>query len=294
MIDIPFRRDFVVEYGRADRLSPLIRRVTARNPSAFTFLGTGTYIVGQGEVLVIDPGPDLAEHRSALLSCLEGERVSHILITHTHEDHCAGARAFQACVDAPTYGFGPHPSDESQPVEAGADMAFAPDHRLAEGDSVTGPGWRIEVLHTPGHLSNHLCFALAEERVLFTGDHVMGWSTSVIAPPNGHMGAYLHNLRRLMERSDRRYYPTHGAPIDQPQAYVAALLEHRLQREAAILACLRAGQARIADIVEALYRDVPRHLHPAAAQSVAAHLIHLAEEGVIDPALIDGVLAAKQ
>jgi glyoxylase-like metal-dependent hydrolase (beta-lactamase superfamily II) len=281
MADIPFRFDLDFVYGRADQLSPLIRRVIARNPSPFTFHGTGTYVVGRGTVAVIDPGPDLPEHRRALLDCLAGDDVSHILITHTHDDHCGGAEAFQQAVGAPTYAFGPHPGHESEPAEAGADEAFMPDHVLAESDVLAGPGWRLETLHTPGHLSNHLCFALAEEAALFTGDHVMGWSTSVVVPPHGHMGDYIRNLERLLDRDDRVYYPTHGAPIDQPQAFVRALIGHRRQREADIRACLTAGIDGIPTIVAHLYRDVPLKLHPAAAQSVRAHLIDLEERGLI-------------
>lgn len=281
MSDIPFRRELAFEYGRVDNLSPLIRRVIARNPSPFTFHGTGTYIIGHGAVAVIDPGPDLPEHRQALLDCLAGERVTHILITHTHDDHSGGADAFQAAVGAPTYAFASHPAHEQDQVEAGADELFVPDHRLAEGDALAGPGWRLEALHTPGHLSNHLCFALAEEAALFTGDHVMGWSTSVIVPPNGHMGDYIRSLERLLTRGERIYYPTHGAPIEDPKPFVRALIGHRRMREANVLACLRDNVVTIEAIVERLYHNVPRHLHPAAAQSVRAHLIHLQEQGRI-------------
>jgi len=281
MVDIPFRRDLDFTYGRADRLSPQIRRVIACNPSPFTFHGTGTYIIGRVKVAVIDPGPDLAEHRQALTACLAGEQVTHILITHTHEDHCGGARAFQQAVGAPTYGFGPHPGHEREPAEAGADETFTPDHRLVDGDILAGPGWQLQALHTPGHLSNHLCFSLTEEAALFTGDHVMGWSTSVVVPPHGHMGDYIRNLERLLARDDGIYYPTHGAPIEHPQAFVRALIHHRRKREADILACLHAGLDAIPAIVDRLYQDVPAKLHAAAAQSVHAHLIDLQERGLV-------------
>lgn len=281
MVDIPFNRDLDFVYGRVDQLSPLIRRVIARNPSPFTFHGTGTYIVGQGDVAVIDPGPDLPEHRQALLDCLAKERVTHILITHSHDDHCGGAAAFQEVVSAPTYGFGPHPGHENEPAEAGADEAFTPDHHLAEGDILAGPGWRLQALHTPGHLSNHLCFALEEESALFTGDHVMAWSTSVVVPPHGHMGVYIRNLERLLDRADRIYYPTHGAPIERPRGFVRGLIHHRRRREADILACLAADTDTIPAIVARLYRDVPPKLHAAAAQSIHAHLIDLQERGLI-------------
>jgi len=281
MPDISFNRALIFDYGQADQLSPLVRRVIARNPSPFTFHGTGTYIIGQGDVAVIDPGPDLPEHLDALAAALAGERVSHILITHSHSDHCGGARAFQARVNAPIHGFDDEPVQEPAQVEAGTEEAFAPDHHLTEGDVIAGPNWQLDVLYTPGHLANHLCFALQSEAALFTGDHVMGWSTSVIVPPNGHMGDYLTNLTRLLARDDRIYYPTHGAPIENPQSYVLALINHRRQREANILDCLHNGTTRIEDIVEELYQSVPRHLHPAAAQSVRAHIIHLEEQGLI-------------
>ncbi|HWT96781.1 MAG TPA: MBL fold metallo-hydrolase, partial [Terriglobales bacterium] len=201
-----------------------------------------------------------------------------------------GARAFQQAVGAPTYGFGPHPGHESEPTEAGADETFMPDNRLHDGDVLAGSGWRLETLHTPGHLANHLCFALSEEAALFTGDHVMGWSTSVVVPPHGHMGAYISNLERLLTRDERIYYPTHGAPIEQPHEFVTALIRHRRRREADIIACLHAGLDTIPTIVARLYRDVPLHLHAAAAQSVLAHLIDLQERSLVTAAEQDRFL----
>ena len=218
--DIPYVRDLTFYYGVVDQVSPLIRRVIARNPSPFTFYGTGTYIVGRGEVAVIDPGPLLHDHVLALEAALAGERVSHILITHTHSDHSPAAAPLKAATGAPTYGFGPHGSGRPEAdvrVEEDGDRDFRPDHEIRDGAVLEGPGWRLEAVHTPGHTSNHLCFALAEERALFTGDHVMGWSTSVISPPDGDMQAYLRALRRLLERDDATYWPTHGPPITQPR-----------------------------------------------------------------------------
>ena len=278
MADLVFNRDLAFDYGAVTVLSPLIRRVIARNPSPFTFHGTGTYIIGQGEVAVIDPGPDLPEHVTAILQATAGERIARILITHTHADHSPAAAPLKAATGATVHAFGPHPLGE-EGVEAGADLDFQPDHLLRNGDRIDGAGWQIEVLHTPGHISNHLCFALRKERALFTGDHVMGWSTSVVVPPHGHMGDYLHNLDRLLGRDDATYYPTHGAPITQPQDFVRGLIAHRLSREAEILACLQRGISTIEAMVARIYRDVPRHLHSAAAQSVRAHLIHLTEQG---------------
>jgi glyoxylase-like metal-dependent hydrolase (beta-lactamase superfamily II) len=277
---IPFRRAMSFDYGAADRLSPLIRRVVARNPSAFTFHGTGTYIVGRGEVAVIDPGPALDDHIDALLAAVAGERVSHILVTHTHSDHSPAARRLQAETGAATYGFGPHGSRCAGPrVEEGADYAFAPDIRLADGGRLEGPGWTFEAVHTPGHTSNHLCFALEGERVLFPGDHVMGWSTTVVSPPDGDMHAYMASLEKLLARDDALYWPTHGPSIPEPAAYVRALLAHRHDREHQIAGCLAAGTGCIEDMVARMYADVPRALHAAAAQTVLSHLIHMMATG---------------
>jgi glyoxylase-like metal-dependent hydrolase (beta-lactamase superfamily II) len=280
---INFRRDYPFAYGVAETLSPLIRRVVARNPSPFTFKGTGTYIVGHGSVAVIDPGPALPDHVDALLAALAGERVSHILVTHTHLDHSPAAAALKQATGAPTLGFGPHGATRSEGAgsEEGADRDFVPDHALRDGDTVAGKGWRLTAVHTPGHTSNHLCFALAEEKVLFSGDHVMGWSTSVIAPPDGDMASYLRSLDKLLTRDDAVYWPTHGPAIDDPQAHVRAFIAHRREREAAILARLAAGDEAIPAIVDAIYVGLDPRLRNAAGRSVLSHLIALIEDGRI-------------
>ena len=277
---IPYVRDMNFEYGVIERLSPLIRRVVAHNPGPFTFHGTATYIVGHGAVAVIDPGPALAPHVEAILRGLHGETVSHQMITHTHRDHSPAARLLGQATGAATHGFGPHGAGRGEGVvEEGADHDFTPDVTLRDGDVIDGDGWSLTALHTPGHTSNHLCFALAQESVLFSGDHVMGWSTTVIAPPDGHMGTYLASLRRLLDRDDHLYWPTHGPCIEAPQAFVQAYLDHRAERERQIEDCLERGIHTIAAMVETIYADVPRILHPAAACSVLAHLIHMVEEG---------------
>jgi glyoxylase-like metal-dependent hydrolase (beta-lactamase superfamily II) len=283
-VQIPLRRDFVFEYGRLEPVAPMIRRIVARNPSPFTFKGTGTYVVGNGEVAVIDPGPDLAEHVQALLAGLSGERVTHILITHTHRDHSPAARALKDTTGAPTYGFGPHAGGKrgDPAVEEGGDWDFVPDVTLRDGDKVAGNGWLFEAVHTPGHTSNHLCFALPDNGVLFSGDHVMGWSTSVIAPPDGDMAAYLASLGKLLDRRDAVYWPTHGPAITEPQDHVRAFIAHRREREAGILECLRAGVGRIDAIVERLYVGLPPGLRRAAGRSVHAHLIDLVARGVVE------------
>ena len=272
-------RNFTADYGRLEPVSPLIRRIVAHNPGPFTFFGTGTYVIGHGKVAVIDPGPDLPAHVEALLAGLAGEAVSHILITHTHLDHSPAAAALQAATGAPTYGFGPH-GRYGETGESGADLAFAPDHRLGDGDGVEGPGWRLEVVHTPGHASNHLCFALPQERALFSGDHVMGWSTTVVAPPDGDMAAYMRSLEKLQRRGDEVFWPTHGGPIRDPQRHVAALTEHRLARRRAVLAALTARPATPAALVGQVYPGLDPRLTGAAAQSLLAHLIELGEAGL--------------
>jgi glyoxylase-like metal-dependent hydrolase (beta-lactamase superfamily II) len=286
MTDLFLNRELEFEYGEVAELSPLIRRVVARNPSAFTLYGTGTYIVGRGSVAVIDPGPDDEAHVAALLAALEGETVSHIVVTHTHRDHSPAAAALKAATGAQTYGFGPHGSGrpdaegQGEDVEEGGDMAFDPDQRIDDGDAVSGPGWTLQAVYTPGHTSNHLCFALPEEAVLFPGDHVMGWSTTIVSPPDGDMRRYMESLEKLRDRAqDRRYWPTHGPAIDAPQDHAAALIHHREGREHQIIACLADGVGTIPEMVARMYTEVPQHLHSAAERSVLAHLIHMVESG---------------
>jgi glyoxylase-like metal-dependent hydrolase (beta-lactamase superfamily II) len=285
-MSVPFVKTLDFSYGTVAELSPLVRRVVARNPSAFTFHGTGTYIVGRGKVAVIDPGPADPAHIDALTHALRNETVTHILITHTHRDHSPGTAELQRRTGAPSFAFGPHPMPRGAlAVEEGGDHDFRPDEIMADGDTLDGHGWTLSALHTPGHISNHLCFGLNEERALFTGDHVMGWSTTVISPPDGNMTDYYASLRKLLPRDEQRYYPTHGAPIDEhstgasPQHFVQALLQHRAGREDQIMRCLAAGPQTIPQMVTTMYHDVPSYLHPAAARSVLAHLIHMTEEG---------------
>lgn len=279
-MELLFNRELEFVYGRVSILTPMIRRVVARNPSPFTFKGTGTYIVGRGEVAVIDPGPLDQAHIEALLHALKGEAVTHILVTHTHRDHSPGVRLLQPETDAPAYGYGPHGGDKNLPrVEEGGDFDFVPDIRLRDGDVVRGKGWTIEAVHTPGHTSNHLCFAFREEEVLFSGDHVMGWSTTVVSQPDGDMDAYMASLEKLMAREDAVYWPTHGASIPQPQKYVAALLEHRKNRERQVLDCIAAGRTTIAAMVEVMYPDLDPRLHGGAMRSVQSHLVRLIQSG---------------
>ena len=283
---IPYVRDMAFEYGVIERLSPLVRRILARNPGPFTFHGTGTYIIGHGAVAVIDPGPALDAHVKAILAGLDDEVVSHQFITHTHRDHSPAARLLGRATGAATHGYGPHGAGrEDRAVEEGADHDFRPDVVLRDGDAVTGDGWTLTAVETPGHTSNHLCFALEEESVLFSGDHVMGWSSTVIVPPDGHMGTYLASLNRLLERNDAFYWPTHGPRIEDPKALVRAYIDHRAERERQIADCLGRGIGEIPAMVAEIYAEIPKHLHPAAACSVLAHLIHMVEG---DRATCDG------
>ncbi|MDB5416725.1 MAG: metallo-beta-lactamase family protein [Phenylobacterium sp.] len=281
---IPYVRQLDFEYGRTDQVSPLIRRVIANNPGPFTFLGTGTYIVGQGEVAVIDPGPDDRAHLEAILAAVEGERVSHIVITHHHADHSPLAGPLKARTGAPIYGCAvAHPTEDDTGVkmEAGHDLAFRPDISLCGGGQVSGPGWTLEAVPTPGHTSNHLCYALAEENACFTGDHIMGWSTTVITPPDGDMTDYLASLNVIRARGFATLWPTHGPPIRDVDAFIAAYLDHRQERLDQILGALTAGPARIGDLVPRLYADVDSKLWPAASRSMLAAMIHLVRAGKV-------------
>ena len=303
-------------YGTAVTLSPLVRRVVANNPNRFSYRGTGTYIVGHGDVVVVDPGPALDEHRDALREALAGSRVRAILVTHCHSDHSPLAAWLKQETGAPTIAFGPHGAVDTEVDETEVDeteddfevadvdpdvdpdvdvdveveveviaketteVDFLPDIRAVDGSIVAaGGGWTISAVHTPGHTSNHLCFALNQEHALFSGDHVMGWSTTVVSPPDGDMRQYIHSLRKVIARHDLVLYPTHGNPITDPQPFLAAYLAHRLAREEQVWTMIDSGVGRIKDIVQVLYAQVDPKLHKAAARSVLAHIVSLVEDG---------------
>jgi glyoxylase-like metal-dependent hydrolase (beta-lactamase superfamily II) len=265
--------------GTVEQLDPLVRRVLAPNPSPFTFTGTQTHIVGRGEVAVIDPGPDIASHIDAVLGATAGERIVAILCTHTHRDHSPGTRPLRQATGAPIVGCA-----ALSLRDEGDDESFDPDYLparvLLDGEMLEGHGWTLETVATPGHTSNHLCFALKERRALFSGDHVMGWSTSIVSPPDGDMGAYVASLDKLLLREETIYYPAHGPAVGDPRKLVRGLILHRKQRETGIIEQLRAGEGRIPSIVATLYRAVDPRLHPAAARSVLAHLIDLERRGL--------------
>ena len=279
-----FDRSLDVAAGREVRLSPLVSRVLAPNSGPFTFRGTGVYIVGAGaRVAVIDPGPDIPEHVAALKQVLGARTVNHILVTHTHRDHSPAAAALKEWSGAKTYGL---PLASTATVDEGmADEAhdhdFVPDLRVCDGMKIEGDGFVLEAVATPGHTANHICYALKEEKALFSGDHVMGWSTSVIAPPDGHMGQYLASLEKLRARDDRILYPTHGSPIANPRDWLSQLIAHRRLREVQIVEAMRQGDSGIAGLVDRLYPDIAPALRGAASQQVKAHLDHLVEQGAL-------------
>ncbi|MBX2882472.1 MAG: MBL fold metallo-hydrolase [Granulosicoccus sp.] len=281
---IPFNREHDVRYGELETLTPSLRRMTANNPSAFTFRGTGTYIVGKGEVAVIDPGPALQDHVDALVASLGGETITHILVTHTHVDHSPACALLQQVVDAPTYALGPHGMGrlpDNLAADEGGDFAFRPDVTLVDGQFVEGKDWRLECIHTPGHTSNHLCFGDNDNKALFSGDHVMGWSTSIVSPPDGNMGDYMRSLQRLLARDDDVYWPCHGGPIYRPQEFVRAFIAHREAREQQVLECLRDGPKTIQTMLPTIYPDLAPALYPAAHRSILATINYLVEKGEV-------------
>jgi glyoxylase-like metal-dependent hydrolase (beta-lactamase superfamily II) len=258
-----------------------VRRVVCNNPSAFTFRGTNTYIIGRGRVAVMDPGPENAAHLAAVLAATQGETVTHVIVTHTHRDHSPGTAALVAATGATTYGFGPHMTPPDQGGEGG-DHGFRPDVTVPEGGVVEGEGWRLTALHTPGHCANHLCFAMDENGVLFSADHVMGWSTSVVSPPDGDMTDYMASLDRLIARDDAILLPGHGPAIRDPRPFMQALRAHRLEREAKVLEALTAAvMAPVEELVAPVYGPLDPKLVPAAGRSLLAHLVKLEREGVV-------------
>jgi glyoxylase-like metal-dependent hydrolase (beta-lactamase superfamily II) len=280
---IPFVRDINFEYGAPQQVTPLIRRVIANNPGPFTYKGTGVYIIGHGDVAVIDPGPEMAPHFDALKATLKDERVTHVLVTHSHMDHSPLAHALAELHGAKVYAGGPViPTDCEVRLEAGDDLRFKPDVKIKDGEVFEGPGWTIEAIATPGHTSNHFAYALKEENALFSGDHIMGWSTTVISPPDGDMGDYLSSLQKVLNRDFSSIWPTHGPPVLDPKPFVQAYIDHRREREAQIMSALSQGATRIPDMVSIIYANVDKKLHPAACHSVLAHMVHLIRTGIVD------------
>jgi glyoxylase-like metal-dependent hydrolase (beta-lactamase superfamily II) len=265
----------------AQVLTPRVRRVLAGNPSPFTFTGTQTYIVGTGTVAVIDPGPAEAAHVAGILRATDGERIAAIVCTHTHKDHSPAAALLKAATGAEIVGCARLViRDDGPRADTSFDDSYAPDRVLSDGERITGMDWTLEAVATPGHTSNHLCFALIEEDALFTGDHVMGWSTTVVSPPDGDMADYMRSLERLQHRRDTVYYPAHGEPVTNPQQFVRGLAGHRKQRERQILKLIGEGVGDVATMVPRMYAGIDERLYGAAGRSVLAHLIDLKARGL--------------
>ncbi len=278
---IPYVREMSFDYGDVTRLSPLIRRVVANNPGPFTYYGTGVYIVGNGTVAVIDPGPNTEEHFEALKRALDGETVSHVLVTHHHLDHSPLAHPLAKWAGCKVYSMPtPKPVTAQVQLEEGADASFQPDVVIGDGFKISGDDWTLEAIETPGHTSNHLCFALEEENTLFSGDHIMGWSTTVISPPDGDMADYFESLDKVRARGFTTLVPTHGPPVTEDvDGFIGSYIAHRRAREASILERLEAGDTYIPDMVKIIYAAVDEKLHPAACHSVLGHVIHMVKDG---------------
>ena len=295
--EISFDRSVIEPTGQAITISPLVRRLVAPNGGPFTFTGTCTYLVGQGDVAVIDPGPELDAHLDALITAIGTARVSAIVVTHTHKDHSPLSRRLKALTGAPLIGCGPHQAaralgeGETNMLDASADHDHMPDRLMQDGEEFEGEGFTLQAVATPGHTMNHLAFALRQENALFSGDHVMAWSTSIVAPPDGSMGAYMASLERLMARDETIYWPGHGGPVKEPARFVRGLLSHRRMREATIAERVQAGDRYIVSIVEKLYAGLDPKLKGAAALSVFAHLEDMVARGLVrteDGARLDG------
>lgn len=285
--DIPFNRAFALQPGIVDEPVPGVRRVLCANPSPFTFTGTVSYIVGRGQVAIIDPGPDDPVHLAAVLDAVRGETVTHILVTHTHKDHSPGAAFLKQVTGATVYAEGAHRASrpyyehEKVSTESGADRAFVPDEQLRDGDVLGGPDWALEAVPTPGHCANHLCFSWRERGVSFVGDHVMGWSTSIVAPPDGSMPEYMASLDKLGRRDEQLYFSAHGELIPEGPRYVRHLIRHRQARETSILHRLGKGETDIPTMVRAIYIGIDPRLATAAGYSVLAHLEDLVGRGIV-------------
>ena len=285
--ELVFERPAETAHGQPARLSPLVQRLVANNPSPFTATGTCSYIVSGGpDAAIIDPGPLDEAHVEALLRAAGAARIGHILVTHTHRDHAPAAARLKALTGAPIVGARAYRPREGfagalKGLDASHDLAYAPDQVLEDGEVVEGRGYTLEAIATPGHAANHLVFALREENALFSGDHVMAWSTSIVAPPDGSMGDYMASLDKLRSRGEAIFWPGHGGPVREPQRWMRALAHHRRQREASILTRIEAGDADVAQIVARVYDNLNPALVGAATLSTLAHLEDLVARGRI-------------
>jgi glyoxylase-like metal-dependent hydrolase (beta-lactamase superfamily II) len=286
--DIPFNKSFDLEPDTVRDIAPGVRAVLANNPGPFTFKGTMSYIIGRGKVAILDPGPDDDAHVAALLDAVRNETVTHIFVTHTHRDHSPAVPKIKAATGAKVFAQGPHRLarplhiGETRRLDASADMDFRPDVALADGEVVSGDGWTLEAVTTPGHTANHMAFAFKESDLIFAGDHVMAWSTTIVAPPDGAMSDYMASLHKLARRSEPLYLSGHGAPIPEAQRYVQHLIRHRKAREASLLHRLGKGAADIPTLVKAVYIGLDPRLTGAAALSVLAHLEDMVARGLVE------------
>jgi glyoxylase-like metal-dependent hydrolase (beta-lactamase superfamily II) len=285
--DIPFDKEFTLAPGQVESVIPGVRRLLCNNPGPFTFKGTVSYIIGRGKVAIVDPGPDDPAHSAALLDAVRGETVTHIFVTHTHRDHSPGTPAIKKATGALVLAEGPHRAarslhtGEAPRLDASNDTDFKPDRALADGEVVSGSGWTIEAVTTPGHTANHIAYAFHEAHVLFSGDHVMAWSTPVVAPPDGSMGDYMASLQKLSRRGEPVYFPGHGGAVRNAPRFVAAYVLHRKAREAAIVNRLGKGESDIPTLVAAIYANLDPRLTKAAGLSVLAHLEDLVARGEV-------------
>ena len=293
-----FDKAFEPAYGHAVPVADKVARLTVNNPSAFTFHGTNSYIVGRDTLAVIDPGPEDEAHLAALLAAIDGRPVSHIFVSHTHRDHAPLSRRLKQATGALIVAEGPHRAarplheGETNPFAESADMGFAPDIAMGDGETISGDGWALSAIHTPGHTANHVSYALEGSGIVFSADHVMAWATTVVAPPDGAMGDYMASLEKMLARDDRLYLPGHGGPVKEPASFLRGLRTHRRMRERAIRERIASGDRLISDMVKAIYRDTDPRLHGAAALSVLAHIEDLIEKGAIKtdgPPSLNGV-----
>ena len=293
-----FDKAFEPAYGHAVPVADQVARLTVNNPSAFTFHGTNSYIVGRDTLAIIDPGPEDEAHLAALLAAIDGRPVSHIFVSHTHRDHAPLSRRLKDVTGALIVAEGPHRAarplheGETNPFAESADMVFVPDVAMGDGETISGDGWALSAIHTPGHTANHVSFALEGSGIVFSADHVMAWATTVVAPPDGAMGDYMTSLEKMLARDDRLYLPGHGGPVKEPASFLRGLRTHRRMRERAIRERIASGDRLISDMVKAIYRDTDPRLHGAAALSVLAHIEDLIEKGAIKadgPPSLNGV-----
>ena len=277
-----YNKNFKANYNTVEIIDSNVKRLLAKNPSPFTFYGTGTYIIGHDDLAVIDPGPLIESHIFNLLKLLKRAKKVSLFITHTHADHSPAARVIKENIDCTSYGYGPYKRKKFDTnFEEGHDLTFKPDIYLNDGELVNGNGWTIRAIHTPGHTSNHMCYGLEEQLILFTGDHIMGWSTTVIVPPDGNMTSYIESLKKVLNYKYKIFYPTHGGPITKPRQFVNALIAHRLMRQTQIINELSKNNLTIKEMVSKFYKTTDKRLWPAAEKSILANLLSLKDKGVV-------------